>query len=865
MTSIRHIIAIILQTLAVLIAAVTAPTLKAAIRTYGSKEGLEDNYVTSIAADSIGMVYLTTPTGVYTFDGIRLRPIPSELPDSLLSVRLISDDKGSITGLNDGRFLRFDGMTFHDDDHPFNRLSVLTGHRVTNLQAAGNRVFFIAENDTLYTADIQCRRATPIGSAYGHSHIALADRRIWLFDGMRNGAVHYPIQTSGAGTSGREILEGYLVKAICDDRDGGIIAGTNNDGLLRLKREERREERYTISAINAGDENNALSRHISALMCGERSVYAGSSKNGLQILTDTGCRIRRIPTGIASDIAFIQEDSIGRLWVGYDGGGLHVFDNLEAMNMIDPFNEKDIPSELVVGVSRGKGDRWYGTYGNGLFRLEGAGVSRMASDSIAFCRHIHSFPDGSILAGTFNNGLFLIDRTGKTSRHFLKGECITGMAEHEGKIAVAVSGGIHMMDIRTGNLTKMNIELPARKSIRCLAADSRGLLWAGTTSGTVAFDSKGQRVFSADASDGLSGRIVRAITEDREGNIWLTTATGIDRLQPVADQSGNPSFRLLSIRHDDIPGEVDFYRYALYAANDGRIIAGAAGSLIEVDPARLTTEPSSTAPYITGLMVDGKHTGPGEKVRGGRIPLQAPIISSDRLKLDHYHGLTLEFSTLDPSTAISSTYEYKIDKGDWIPLATPSLTLAELAPGTHQLSVRTAGSDAERRITIEIAPPFWKSTWAYILYALILAGLLWWGYRRLTGGYRKEILTQSIKTIDAREERTLPSPDEIFLAKARKTVEENLTDEEFTVEAFAAQLAMSRSNLYKKINAITGNSPNEFLRIIRIQRGKAIIDEGETVISQVAFQVGLSPKVFSKYFKEEYGMTPSSYITERSH
>ena len=77
-------------------------------------------------------------------------------------------------------------------------------------------------------------------------------------------------------------------------------------------------------------------------------------------------------------------------------------------------------------------------------------------------------------------------------------------------------------------------------------------------------------------------------------------------------------------------------------------------------------------------------------------------------------------------------------------------------------------------------------------------------------------------------------------------------------------MSMSRSNLYKKLQGITGKTPVEFIRLIRIREGKRLLDSEGGQISQTAYRVGISPKQFARYFKEEYGVLPSEYITSRT-
>ncbi len=71
---------------------------------------------------------------------------------------------------------------------------------------------------------------------------------------------------------------------------------------------------------------------------------------------------------------------------------------------------------------------------------------------------------------------------------------------------------------------------------------------------------------------------------------------------------------------------------------------------------------------------------------------------------------------------------------------------------------------------------------------------------------------------------------------------------------------MSRVHLYKKLLSITGKTPIEFIRTIRLKRAAQLLRESQLNISEVAYQVGFNnPKYFSKYFKEEFGMLPSAY------
>lgn len=106
-------------------------------------------------------------------------------------------------------------------------------------------------------------------------------------------------------------------------------------------------------------------------------------------------------------------------------------------------------------------------------------------------------------------------------------------------------------------------------------------------------------------------------------------------------------------------------------------------------------------------------------------------------------------------------------------------------------------------------------------------------------------------------EITVSHVDEELIKRAIALVEQNFSDSEYSVEQFCDDMGMSRSSLYKKLMAITGLAPLQFMRTLRVKRGRQLLEQGGESVSQVAWQVGLSPKQFAKYFKEEYGLSPS--------
>jgi signal transduction histidine kinase/ligand-binding sensor domain-containing protein/DNA-binding response OmpR family regulator len=110
----------------------------------------------------------------------------------------------------------------------------------------------------------------------------------------------------------------------------------------------------------------------------------------------------------------------------------------------------------------------------------------------------------------------------------------------------------------------------------------------------------------------------------------------------------------------------------------------------------------------------------------------------------------------------------------------------------------------------------------------------------------------------------ITSLDEKLIQKALEVVERKLSDSDFTVEELARELSMSRVHLYKKLQALTGKSPLEFIRTLRLQHAAQLLEKSQLTVSEVAYKVGFNnPKYFARYFKDEYQVLPSLYAATK--
>lgn len=117
---------------------------------------------------------------------------------------------------------------------------------------------------------------------------------------------------------------------------------------------------------------------------------------------------------------------------------------------------------------------------------------------------------------------------------------------------------------------------------------------------------------------------------------------------------------------------------------------------------------------------------------------------------------------------------------------------------------------------------------------------------------------------EGQEEISITPRDREFLTKMQQAIEAQLADENFSIDILAADMNMSRSNFYRKLKALTGMSPNDYLKLCRLNRAAVLLKEG-CRITEVCEQTGFSSSsYFAKCFRAQFGVLPKDYVTHLS-
>ena len=132
---------------------------------------------------------------------------------------------------------------------------------------------------------------------------------------------------------------------------------------------------------------------------------------------------------------------------------------------------------------------------------------------------------------------------------------------------------------------------------------------------------------------------------------------------------------------------------------------------------------------------------------------------------------------------------------------------------------------------------------------------------------RSRTMLRSLFSGDKKEEAAeeqLGSRDQTFINRLRDSIRQNMGDSDFTVERLGEDVGLSRVQLYRKVKALTGQTPVDLLKKARLERARLLVEKTDKSISEIAYEVGFTaPSYFNKCFKDEFGVSPGG-LRERS-
>lgn len=450
---------------------------------------------------------------------------------------------------------------------------------------------------------------------------------------------------------------------------------------------------------------------------------------------------------------------------------------------------------------------------------------------------------------------------------------ISGLAAtDDGKIWAAVQdSGIISID-KEGNRKLYT----SQKKFSGITATTNGQLWLGTTEGEVLLlDIPNGATSITDHSQicGMNGDAVSSIVADTYNHLWIATSNEIKEYNPR-----NGAYRCFSI-NDEQSQLNRITCKAVYCPSERKVWIGGIGGLMAfTSTQQLESIPQGVKALITDVSVMGKSILGGinsQRNSKGEIMLNP----SDR-------NIQIEFSSLDFNNIQHIRYAYRLigtDK-EWTCLNSRNNTAFynQLSKGTYIFEVKATDSnglwsDRITQLVIRKLPAWYESWWAYTLYTLISLAIIAYAisrYHHRLEERNKEMISDSEELLkmrdylDSSQKQCIPEftkLDNLLLDRINRVIEEHIAEPEFDVNVLAENMHMSRSTLTRKIKAITGITPLDYLKQVKMRHAAEMLKNKTATVADVIVALGYSDyKNFAKIFKQAHGCTPSDWQKQYS-
>ena len=563
---------------------------------------------------------------------------------------------------------------------------------------------------------------------------------------------------------------------------------------------------------------------------------------------------------IANEVRAMMEDSKGYLWVATKKQEVFLMDkDFRVVKKIDALNGQQT-GRVYAMLEDNNGNIYLGTKGNGLYRL-----TRKTLVDFNVKHYVHDPKDrtsissdniyslledkkGHIWIGTYGGGVDLLvnDRffnSGNVLKNYpeekgMKVRCVA--QDYKGNIWIGTTEGIIFLD--PGRVTpsnyqfhlynKENNNVPGLRSndVFWILCDKNKNIWMATLGGGLSrlknYPERNQplefTVFTK--KDGLPSDVIFTITDDIKGNLWMSTENGISFFNPVDTVFRNYN----QYNGIEKPG---FSEAACAVRADGSICLGGNNGLYNFNPSAFGNEQKKANLVFTGFQLFGKEIVPGQ----GNV-LNRSVTETHSIQLKHNQNVVgITWAGLDFSMQDKIQYAYMLEGFDNTWHFTKDRNHAEytkLLPGKYVFHVKFNNPELQELnppvlMNIEILPPFWKTTWAYIIYVLLTIILLETARRIITTmiRLRNEVVIEK-KLTDIRMNfftnisHELRTPLTLILGPAKE-----LTSKELLSEKGKSYAGLIEENAQRLLRLV-----NQLLDFRKIQSSKMKLNLAEVDI-----------------------------------
>lgn len=558
-------------------------------------------------------------------------------------------------------------------------------------------------------------------------------RGIDIYDPLSRRFLHVADQT----------VKNHRIYDFCELPDGTMCVATEQMGIAMLDANKKlfaASTQIPCTFINEGFGSHNLSGNsIRCLQLDKyNNVWAGLYGGGIDFLTQTSAPFMTIGSGVSYQMDMLTEKSVmglaldrkGQLWIGTDGGGLNVFSPDRKRIAVYP---SEVGNTVIVATTDSQGNLWFGSFFNSVtVKMANGSFRKVLPDAHGDVRCFYEDAKKQMWVGT-SNGIYVVDiaqmKVVKTW-HLGNGMVRAITMDAQRRLWVGYFGnGIEVYSPQMKLLKTFysnggaNVVKIPSNNINHLICDSKGRVWAATNEGAICFDGKvlGKYVLY-DKQQGMNNEHVRAITEDKLHNIWMSTNLGICCLK------ANQPRKVINFNEKDNVVLANFNDGSVLCTPNGFVCFGSAQGLCYFQPKQVLERRQPPKAIITSLSIN----------RGLELPdslINLAVRDEISLRYDE-NTFDVNFTVQNFAQENFVEYSYMLSglQNDWITTQQGTITMRDIPAGSYRLQVRAhfhnqPWSEEMAEFTITIRPPFWLSWWARLTYALVALVLFVLGLR----------------------------------------------------------------------------------------------------------------------------------------
>ena len=540
---------------------------------------------------------------------------------------------------------------------------------------------------------------------------------------------------------GMKGMSDVFVKDIKEDSRHNLWLATEHEGLFIANIRNRDIQHVVYDAKNP---NTLLDNTLQSIYIDRNdAVWIGTYKNGIAYYSPS---LSHYPTVMLGDICTIATDRSGNYWCGTNDTGLLCYTPSTGTVRNFHWQQTGLTTDVVVSsLAARDGSLWFGSfngglthYVNGSFKAYNQQNSALANNSVWSLAEDAS---GNIIIGTLGGGVQIFNpQSGKfttfnqTNSKLPSRYVSVVEIDKKGRAVVGHSLGISLVDYRRNTVSPLPPTVDgshfASLSVNDICVDRRGLLWNANMSGLDVYDPKTRRIHHLYKGQ----QMACSVCEDKDGGIWATLPNKVVRIV-VTRKDGVLNFFVNSF--DELDGlQKRRYNYrSIFNDMRGHIVVGGQDG-INVIPSRSRHHlAADTRVLFSGIVLFDHPLSVGENYMG-RMILDKSVNTSHRLNLKYdENAFTVLLATNHVSVPEKCHFMYRLKgfgDGKWFTTveSQPSVTYTNLHPGSYTLQVRVVERDGTigketSELLIHIAPPFYMSTWAYIIYILLTIAAVW--------------------------------------------------------------------------------------------------------------------------------------------